>query len=421
MVDTLFKNMGLLDSVEGVLRSGVQVLVRDKIIAEVSEGAIDAGKARVIDLGGRTLMPGLIDCHVHFCMPPSGMSATVSFLPSMMAARAADHMHGMLMRGFTTARDACGADLGHKQAVEMGLFTGPRLFVCGLAISQTGGHGDSRQRADLSDSCKCMRGTGRIADGVTEVRRAVREELRLGADQIKIHASGGTGSPGDPIDQLQYSTEEIDAAVDEARRSHTYVMAHTYTDAAIRRCAEAGVRTIEHGNMLEQETAHLMAKCGTFLVPTLVVNHSLAKRGRIPGDTTPVPGGDDPVPTTPFQLEKNAYVLTAGTRSLEVAKVAGVKMAFGTDLGRSQQYQCEEFLIRAEVLSPAEIIRSATVVGAEVVRMEGKIGVIAEGAFADLLVVDGNPLDDLGLFQGQGQHLSAIMKEGTFYKDTLDQ
>ena len=412
MGDVLFRNFCLLDPHEGDLTSGCEVLVRNNLIVEVSNGAIGADGAEVLDLGGRTLMPGLIDCHSHLL---SYVPAPSTMLPSLVTAVASEVLRAMLMRGFTTLRDAAGADVGHKQAVERGLFVGPRLFVSGRAISQTGGHGDDRNQADQSEPCPCphlIPGLGRIADGVTGVRRAVRDEIRLGADQIKVMVSGGISSASDPIDQLQYSMEELEAIVDEASRSNTYVMAHVYPDAAIRRCVEAGVRTIEHGNMLTEDTATLMAERGTYLVPTLVAYRAIARHGRELG----IPEAN---------LAKNEEVLSSGTRSLEIAKAAGVKMAYGTDrppgpsLNDRHVYQSEEFLIRNEVLSAQEIVKSATIVGAEVVRMEGRLGVIVPGAYADLLVVDGNPLEDLGLLQEQGRHLSAIMKDGKLVKNTL--
>jgi imidazolonepropionase-like amidohydrolase len=330
-------------------------------------------------------------------------------LPSLITARASKIMREMVMRGFTTLRDAGGADLGYKQAVEAGYFVGPRLFVAGRAISQTGGHADPRVRSDQTNLCDCVHlghGLGRVADGVTEVRRAVRDEIRLGADQVKIMASGGIASASDPIDQLQYSEEELEAIVDEAARLQSYVMAHAYPNEAIKRCVEAGVRTIEHGNLIDQETANLMAEKGAYLVPTMMAFEGIKRYGRERG-------------YSPEQMEKNEVVLAGGTRSLEYAKRAGVKMAYGTDIALWHDVQSEEFLVRAEVLSPAELIKSATVIGAEVVRMKGKIGEILPGAFADILVVEGNPLEDLGLFQNQGAHLAAIIANGVFVKNEL--
>lgn len=407
MSDLLLKNFALLDTDAGLMRSGFQALIRGERISALEMGSINAPGVEERDLGGRTLMPGLIDCHVHLLR--TLLPAAPVMLPSLLTALASETLRGMLMRGFTTVRDAGGADLGHKQAVELGLFEGPRLFVSGRAISQTGGHGDPRSPADQRDPCSCVHlvaGIGRVADGVPEVRRAVRDEIRLGADQIKIMAGGGVSSQSDPLDQLQYSMEELEAVVDEATRSRTYAMAHVYTADGIRRCVEAGVRTIEHGNFLDEPTARLMAERNVYLSPNLLIYRILDERAAQLG----YPAGT---------AEKAREVLQVGTRGLEIAHRAGVRTGFGTDLSRISELQSDEFLIRAEVLPAAEIIRSATVIGAEIVRMPGQIGVLREGAFADLLVVEGDPFEDLSLLTGQGAHMPLIMKGGRIVKDCL--
>ena len=408
----LLTNFGLLDVEAGALRRGLQVLLNGELIAEVGEHISAPPGTREIDLGGRVLMPGLIDCHVHVTAVrlDLGLAPARQLPVSLVIAGSSRVMREMLMRGFTTVRDAGGADRGLKLAVEQGLFTGPRLFVCGRAISQTGGHGDFRPQIDQPDPGyldHTMNGIGRIADGVAEVQRAASAEIRLGADHVKIMASGGVASVADPIDFLQYSEAELEAFVDEARRAKTYVMAHTYTADAIERCVRAGIRTIEHGNLIDKRTAALMAERGAYQVPTLVTYEAIAREGRALGFSE---GG----------LSKLNKVLDVGTESLLIAKAEGVKMAYGTDLlGELHRCQSDEFRIRGAVLSAAEIIRSATLVGAEIVGMEGRLGTIAPGAYADLLVVDGDPLQDLGLLTGEGEHLAAIMKGGAFVKNEL--
>jgi len=413
MTSTLLANCTLLDPRSGTLTSGSSVFIADGLVEQVSDQTIEATGADIIDLAGRTVMPGLIDCHVHVnaVRVSSGLFASRVLPPSFIAAAASNIMRGMLLRGFTTIRDAGGADRGLREAVEQDLFTGPRLFISGRAISQTGGHGDFRERIDTGEPCGCAittGGIGRVADGVPAVQHAVRDEIRLGADQIKVMASGGVASAADPVHFLQYSRAELEAIVDEAERADTYVMAHAYTPPAVSRAVEAGVRTIEHGNLIDEPTARLMAERGVFLVPTLVTFKALAENGASLG-------------FPPDMLAKLARIVTVGTTSLRHAQAAGVKMAYGTDLlGELHKYQSEEFLIRAEALPALEVLRSATTVAAELLRQEGKLGVLAPGAFADLIAIDGNPLDELGLLQEQGKHIPLIIKGGRIVKNTLN-
>ncbi len=407
MVAYILKNFDMLDARAKALRTGFQVLVEDKQIRRVSDGEISAPGAVEIDLGGRVLMPGLIDCHVHvnrWILPQHPV-----VLPSLMTATAGNTLKGMLMRGFTTVRDAGGADAGHRQAVELGLFVGPRLFVSGRAISQTGGHGDPRSTAQLAPLCQCVHlegGLARIADGISEVRKAVRDEIRLGADQIKVMAGGGVASPADPIDQLQYSMEELVAVCDEARRSHKDVMAHVFTDEGIRRCIEAGVRFIEHGFFLSESTARVMVEKDIFLSPNLLTPRIILEQGR-------------ELNYPEVSLGKAKEVVEEVVKALDVAQRAGVKVCFSSDLSKVPERASEEFLVRNEIQDPRDIIYSATVIGADALRMVGKIGEIVEGAFADLLAIDGNPFEDISLLTEQGRWMPLIMKEGTIYKNTL--
>ena len=416
MTDIILKNLELLDPAIGELKSGYEILISGGEIKKVVKGKIKSRKATVYDLSSCTLMPGLIDCHVHVTSVKLkwAMNSLQQILPSYATAITLDKLRRCVLRGFTTVRDTAGADVGHREIMRSGLFPGPRLFVSGRAISQTGGHADMRSRIDHSDPCNCFHmigslsgGMGRIADGIAEVRRAVRDEIRLGVDQIKVMASGGVGSPADPIHFLQYSMEELSAIVEEAERADTYAMAHAYTSAAIFRAVKAGVRTIEHGNFIDEKTANFMVEKNAYLVPTLVAYYMISKHGKELGYPEE-------------SIAKNKNVLKIGTNSLKVAKEAGVKIAFGTDLmGELDIYQSDEFIIRSKILTNAEIIRSATVVGAEVLRMEGRLGIITPGAFADLIVVEGNPLEDLNLLTGQGKYLAAIMKEGQFLKNNF--
>ncbi|HWK45492.1 MAG TPA: amidohydrolase family protein [Stellaceae bacterium] len=410
MTSFLFHNGLLLDPRLDALREGVEVLVEDNHVKEVSDRPIQSAGATRIDLKGRTLMPGLIDAHIHIFLSEVNIQALESVPLTLLAAKAGTLMRDMLARGFTSVRDTAGGDLGMKLASEQRLVDGPRLFISGMAISQTGGHGDFRRPNQTTIECTCCSGlyyTTRIVDGVSQMIHAVRDELRKGADQIKIMASGGVASQSDPLDSLQFRLDEIEAACEEASRWGSYVAAHAYSAEAITRAVSSGVRTIEHGNLMDAAAAKLMAARGAFLVPTLVAYDAMRRRGQ-------------QFSMSEYSLSKNAVVLDAGLRSLELCRAAGVQIGFGSDLlGQLQDDQCREFLIRSEAMPAQDIIRSATLVNAAILKQEGKLGELVPGAFADLLVVDGNPYKDLGLFQDQGAHLPAIMKDGRFFKNQL--
>jgi len=291
MADTFFHNLRLLDPEAQRLRPGMCVLMRDDRFVGVGEQVEAPSGAVKIDLGGRVMMQGLIDCHVHVTSIKTvwANKSYMFLLPSMVAAATWTRMKRMLLRGFTTVRDMGGADMGHRDAVAEGLVTGPRLFVCGRSISQTGGHGDQRTRVDHPAPSNSFHFTGgvsgnrRVADGIDEVRRAVRDEIRLGADHIKLQVGGGVGSPADPIHFVQYSIEELRAAVEEAANAHTYVCAHAYTAKAVTRAVTAGIRTIEHANFLDQPAANLMVEHGAMMVPTLVAYEATMKFGAAQG------------------------------------------------------------------------------------------------------------------------------------------
>ena len=410
MSSLLFKNFKLLEPTWGELRSGYELLVEGTTIHALSDKPIKAQSARVIDCQGQTLMPGLIDSHVHIFLTEVSIPSLEKMPLTLMTARAIQAMKGMLDRGFTTVRDTGGADWGIKEAVEHSIVPGPRLFIAGQAIGPTGGHSDSRRRTDYGLRCRCcnaMSYTMAVSDGVSEVRRSAREQMRQGADHIKIMMSGGVASPFDPLTSLQFSMDEARAAVEEAEAFGRYACAHAYTPEAITRAANAGVRTIEHGNLIDDAAAKLMASKGMFLIANLVAYYAMRERAEEFGMTRDM-------------LDKNDMVIDGALRSLEICKRAGVPVAYGSDLlGQLQVDQSREFLLRREVLEPIDIIRSATTVGAQVVRMEGKIGTLQEGAFADMLLINGNPLKDLGVLQNQGRDISMIMKAGHIYKNTL--
>ena len=408
MSDIVFENASVLEPGAGGIVGERTVLVRAGRIEAVAEGPVDAPGARRIDLAGKVLMPGLCDAHVHVTAATPDFAALGGWSPTYVGVRAMEIMHGMLMRGFTTVRDAGGADHGLARAVAEGRIAGPHLLFAGKALSQTGGHGDMRGPGQsVLEHCYCCAGLGRICDGVAEVRRSARDEIRKGATQIKLMVAGGVSSPTDRVDSTQFSEEEITAAVQEAEAANIYVMVHAYTARAINRALGCGVRSVEHGNLLDGSSVELFLAHDAFLVPTLATYHAIAEEGIEAG--------------FPADLQPKVYdVLDAGISALELAHDAGVKTVYGTDLlGSMHRRQLSEFAIRGEVMSPIDVIRSATSTAAELFGLTGQIGTVAEGACADLLVVDGNPLDDLGVLQDPDRFLRGIMRLGVLYKDEL--
>jgi len=403
----------LLDPPAGQLRAESSVRVEGDRIVEVAEdGAtlVAGDTVDVIDAGGRTLMPGLIDAHVHAAITTLDLAAMGRRPLTRIGIEAKAVLERMLRRGFTTVRDAGGLDAGIQEALRLGLITGPRVFRSGRVLSQTGGHGDTSPAGANPHLCACsIRSSAysHVADGADSVRRAAREELKSGVDQIKVMAGGGVATPSDPIDMVQYTEGEIRAAVEEAAARRTYVLAHAYVPEAIARAVRAGVRSIEHGNLLDGEAARLMAEHGCFLVPTLVTYDQLAAFGRqwnFPADS----------------LAKLDAVKDAGLTAVDIAASAGVRIGFGTDLlGETHEAQSREFTLRAQVQSAAEVLRSATTVNAELLGRAGELGVISPGAFADLLLVDGDPLADLSLLDGQGEHLDLIARGGSIVVDRV--
>jgi imidazolonepropionase-like amidohydrolase len=405
----LFKNASVLDGRANGALEGHHVLVEDGFIREVSDKPIKS-KATSIDLKGKTLMPGLIDCHVHVYAALVHLGQNAMLPNEIVAFHGARIIKGMLDRGFTTVRDVAGGTYGLVEAVEQGLVVGPRLFVSGKALSQSGGHTDFRTRHDDRDPTpwKTRLGAlGRLCDGVDEVRKAAREEIKQGAHFIKIMANGGVASPNDPIHFLGFSREEIMAAVEEASNAGTYVAAHLYTDEAIWRAIECGVHSLEHCNLIQPKTAKFARDRGAIACPTLVTYEYLKTEGASLG-------------LPPVSVAKVDNVRLKGLESLEIMRKAGLPMAYGSDLlGDMHRHQSEEFVIRGRVLPAIEVIRSTTTVAAKLLRQEGKLGTIAPGAHADLIVVDGDPLRDLRLLTRQGAHIPMIMKGGAFHKNLL--
>ncbi|SDC80795.1 metal-dependent hydrolase family protein [Belnapia rosea] len=382
------------------------VVIEGGRIREVSPGARAPAGATTIDLAGKVLMPGLIDAHVHVVAVEASLARCATLPDSLVMARSIRLMGEMLMRGFTTLRDVGGADHGQVVAIEEGTILAPRLVIAGKALSQSGGHCDFRGPFDASAPRFEARlgALGRLCDGVPAVRRAAREEIKAGARFIKIMANGGVASPTDPIHFMGFSREEIGAAVEEAENAGTYVSAHLYTDAGIRRAVECGVHSLEHCNLITAETARFAASRGAVAVPTLVTYDKLAEEGEALGI-----GAES--------IGKIDDVRLSGMESIAIMHEAGLPMAYGTDLlGPMHRHQSDEFVIRGRVLPAQAVIASATHIAARLLRMEGQIGCIAPGAHADLIAVEGDPLRDLSLLTGQGRHMPLILKGGQVIK-----
>jgi imidazolonepropionase-like amidohydrolase len=408
---TLLTNAFLIDCAGKEPADGAAVVIEGERIKEViRSGKVGAlrGKVETLDLKGRTLMPGLSDAHVHVCAVEGNVAEQHRYNPpSLIMAKALRRMEQALMQGYTTVRDAGGADYGLREAVSSGLFPGPRMLVSGRVLSQTGGHGDKRRRAEWIEPIGCCAGMiGVIADGPDEVRKAAREQIRHDVDQIKIMASGGAMSPGDELDTTQYTVEEMRAAVEEARAVGKYVLAHAYSPSAVRNAVQAGVRSIEHGNLIDATVAREIKKAGAFLVPTMVTYEAIWREGKAYG-------------ITEHQLQKINMARERSVEGLAHAYRAGCKIASGSDLlGDMQSQRTVEFELKGQVMKPMEVLLSATNVNAELFRMDKEIGSVEPGKYADLIALEGNPLKDLRVFQNQDK-LHLIMKGGAIYKRTL--
>jgi imidazolonepropionase-like amidohydrolase len=410
---TLLTNAFLVDCAGNEPRERASVVVEGERISEVRFGdsGPTGGHDAIVDCAGMTLMPGLTDAHVHIGAVDVNILDQHREHPSnLVALMMARTLEDTLQQGFTTVRDAGGTDWSFKAAVERGIVEGPRLLVSDRPLSQTGGHGDWRRATETQSPeifCPTAGMRSVVCDGADEVRRAAREQLRLGADQIKVMASGGAMSPADELSATQYAPEELRAAVEEAEAARTYVMAHAYNDESVRNCLEAGVRSIEHGNLIDEETARFITQAGAYLVPTLITYEALSKEGKsynVPEDV----------------IRKIDEARELGIQALRFAREAGVRIASGSDLlGPLQDRKARELEIKTEVLSPMESLVSATKTNASLFGMEDEIGTVEEGKLADLLVVDGNPLENIAVLQKKS-NLKLIMKGGRAFKSELE-
>ena len=408
-MSVVFEHATLLDCTGRDPQPNLRIVVEDGRIRRIGASSGPAGPkdARVIDCQGRTLMPGLLDAHVHLALLDLDPAAEAALPAAVLALRIAGVIEATLDAGFTTVRDAGGLDWGFKEAVRLGLIRGPRIFISGAFISQTGGHGDHRARTSRATfpMVPGLTSESILADGADAVRWAAREVLRRGADQVKVMASGGAASPTDELDHVQFAVEELTAAVEVAGAVGTYVLAHAYGPRAIQNCLKAGVRSIEHGNFLDEATAdQMLAADDVFLVPTVITYELLARRE----------AGDG---WTPDMVRKIRQGLTGAYDSLGLAYEKGLRIGSGSDvLAEMQGDKGKEIACQARVMGAMNAIIAATRTNAALMRIDKDVGTIEEGKRADLIVLDADPLADPAIF-GDPEHVRMVVLGGEVVKD----
>jgi imidazolonepropionase-like amidohydrolase len=401
----VLKNALVFDGVHEALVEGANVVIADGIIREVGARASIPKNAETVDLQGRFLMPGLLDLHFHAYSVSFDPLALQRMPKPLLVSHANRLLEGALQRGFTAVRDPGGGEVGLALAIEAGLVDGPRFFFGGKALSQTGGHGDARHPHHELCGCRFSDAISQVVDGEDEVRKACREELRKGADHIKLFISGGVTSSSDPIWMSQFSDAEVRAAVQEAASRRKYVAAHCLTDQGARRCVEHGIRSIEHGLGISKETARLIARSGTsYVVPTLAVLQQITEH------------------THALGLSEESIAKVGGAREAALEGIrncvdAGVKLGLGTDLFGPKYHpmQSREIELRCALQPPIDVLRSATSINAEIIQRSGELGIIAPQARADLIALDDNPLRDPAVFSRPGA-MPLIMKGGRFVR-----
>ena len=404
----VFENATVLDGTGRDPQPRMHVVVEQGRIRRIAPAAGASGPrgGRVIDCQARTLMPGLLDAHVHLSMIELDPLREVALPPAVLALRIAHEIEATLQAGFTTVRDAGGLDAGFREAVRLGLIRGPRILISGPFLSQTGGHGDSRP-FQMHGPFPTVPGLSRetlLADGADAVRQAAREILRRGADQVKVMASGGAMSPTDELDQTQFTVDELAAAVEVARAAGTYVLAHAYGPAAIQNSLKAGVRSIEHANFMDEETAAQIRRApDTYVVPTIITYEAIAAHGSRDG-------------VSEDNLRKIQQALRAAYDSLRLAKANGLRIASGSDLlGPMQPRKGAELACQASVMGAMEAIVAATRTNAALMRLENEVGTLEEGKRADLILLSGDPLQDPGLFADPA-NIPLVVKDGVVMK-----
>lgn len=413
----LLRQLRLFDGKSNSLQTGVQVLVEGNRIAAVDTGNNPPqADWTVIDCGGRMLMPGLIDAHWHTLLCAAPAPVVLSGDPGAIFTSATAEAHRTLLRGFTTVRDLGGPVFSFKQAIDSGVIPGPRIFPSGAMITTTGGHGDLRMSSDIPrDPARLSLiesfGGAAIVDDIGGLRMRIREQLMQGASQIKLVGGGGVSSPRSPLDMTTFGEEELRAAIETVRDWNTYVTVHAFAPHTIRRALAAGAACIEHAHLLDEDTARLIAEKGAWL------------------SIQPFRSEADAAPLSGPSRERMIQVFTGTPRAYELARKHGIKTAWGSDLLFSAELMPRQNVMLTHLgqwYSNAEVLRMATSVNAELLGLSGprnpypgKIGVIEPGAFADLLVVNGNLLEDLRLIEQPGSSLAVIMKDGRLYKNAL--
>ncbi len=411
MTAIALRNATLIDGTGADPAPRITVLVEDNVISRVGpDDALPApAGANVIDLGGMTLLPGLTDAHVHFGLHGvnRGSGAAVDDNLTTYVLDVVENIEIALDEGFTTVRDAAGLDPAFAMAVDQGRIRGPRILPSGSALSITGGHGDQRGRYETAvhQSVPGVLAAMEICDGADAVRAAARRQLRLGATQIKMMASGGVMSQMDELESIQFTVEEMAAAVYEARSTGKYVLTHCHTSPSINNSLDAGVRSIEHGSILDEPTAARIAEMGAFMVPTLVTLEMLLRQ-------------TDELAVSHYSLMKLSQVKDLMPVSVELAAQSGVNVGSGSDLlGLRQTGRGEEISIKSKIIGPMQAIVSATSVNARLFQLEHRIGIVKEGMEADMVAVSGDPLTDLDLFTDPS-NVRLVVKAGRVVKDT---
>lgn len=406
----ILKNATLFDGTGVDMRTNVNVVVEGNRILEISSSPrTESSDDTVVNCKGKVLMPGLIDAHMHLGLVDPAMSEMVRRNhPGLLAAKMFINLKESLDQGFTTARDCGGADKGFKLAVEKGYAPGSRLIICGPVLCQTGGHADDRMATEDRPHVPGKIGfTGYVCNGVPEVQQATRDVLRQGADFVKIMAGGGCASPTDPPTTSQYSPEELAAIVFEAESAETYVATHCYSNRSIRLCADAGCYTIEHGNLMDADTAAYAAKRGCVLIPTLPAYEMMYKLA----DEWGLPD---------YVRAKVDVVRESGLEAIHNAMKAGMPVGLGTDLPNERHNYCAVALEQqAKVQGVLNTLISATRTNAEILGIAGELGTIEQGKLADLILVSGDPLENVSLFGDYEKNIELIVQDGRIYKNIL--